>query len=203
MRVLVVGVFRTDVPSLWESIHLECCRSHDHSVIQSWRPPAGAKFTTINQTLTQSLLTWADMLIVTDDDIELPFSFLDRYLDIVTRADLALAQPARALGSTADHVLTLQYPGVAWRETRFVEIGPLFSIRRDLFDTLLPFDEESPMGWGYDYVWPRQVAERGLRMGIVDLVPVMHRFRPGHSYDQHEEHQRMQKYLAKHGMGPQ
>ena len=40
------------------------------------------------------------------------------------------------------------------------------------------------MGWGYDFVWPCVAQAHGLRLGIVDAVPVAHSLRkPVAHYD--------------------
>jgi len=84
-------------------------------------------------------------------------------------------------------------------ETRFVEIGPLFSFTRNLATHLLPFDEISPMGWGYDRVWPVVTIDIGLTMGIIDCISVDHSYRPqGVSYSKKENKITMNKYLEQH-----
>ena len=53
------------------------------------------------------------------------------------------------------------------------------------------------MGWGLDLVWPHQIESAGLRMGIIDAVPVAHRIRApvtGYNYD--AANAEMQRILA-------
>jgi hypothetical protein len=138
-------------------------------------------------------------VIVADDDISLPAGFLDSYLGLVERYDFALAQPARTFTSFTDHQFVTQLQGIQARETRFVEIGPLFSMRADALQVLTPFDEASPMGWGYDFVWPVVMAGAGLRMGIVDALPVAHDLRkPVSSYSHDVASAGMAALLARH-----
>jgi hypothetical protein len=195
MNVLALGVYRTDVPSLVRNICAELALSN--AVTQRWQAAVAPKFVMINRMLTSGYADF-DYLLVVDDDVELCDGFVDKYLALVEEADLALAQPARTPTSTIHHPVVRQIVGSRVRRTRFVEIGPVFSIRRDLFGALLPFDEESPMGWGYDYVWPRVVAGAGLRMGIVDATPVAHAFRPAISYDISRAAHQMAQYLLRH-----
>ena len=134
--------------------------------------------------------------MVCDDDVTLPEGFLDAYLEVVAAYDFALAQPARSHDSFIDHPFVEQLNGLSARQTRFVEIGPLFSIRADAVPALVPFDEASPMGWGYDFVWPLTMERAGFKLGIVDRTPVVHSFRkPVAHYDHGIADGAMQRYL--------
>ena len=151
------------------------------AMVISQRTP---KFALLNRLLTEVRLSDYDYLMVCDDDVLLPDGFLDHYLGLVERHGFALAQPARTANSYSDHPFVEQLPGLKARRTRFVEIGPVFSIRHDLFDRLLPFDTRSPMGWGLDFAWPCIVEGAGLAQGIIDATPVDHSLRkPVHNYD--------------------
>jgi len=201
-RVLAVGIYLSDRDNLAAHIATELGKSRSWSVEQRWTalgqrdvPPELAavtvsragptpKFTLLNRLLRPDQLEPYEFVLVMDDDISLPEGFVDRYLDLVVRHELALAQPARTHGSYIDHYLVEQLDGLDARRTRFVEIGPLFSIRRDAFGLFFPFDEASPMGWGYDFVWPVAIERAGLKMGIVDATPVAHDLRkPGAHYN--------------------
>jgi hypothetical protein len=153
-----------------------CDLPHTVAVIQQRTP----KFSLLNGLVAG--VDSFDYLFVLDDDVGLPLRFLDAYLAYVARFRFALAQPALTLDSNISHPITAQMPGLAARLTRFVEIGPVFSIHRSAFDCLLPFDHHSPMGWGLDFVWPSLIEEKGLRMGIVDATPVAHTLRKTLAY---------------------
>ncbi len=216
--VLVVGVYLADRENRAASIARELGQSGRRQVEQRWislgrasvpAPLASVtvlraetptpKFTLVNRLLAQCDLDRYDFVLVSDDDISLPAGFLDRYLDIVTEHDLALAQPARTHDSYIDHPIVERLDGLTARRTRFVEIGPLFSMRRDAVRLLTPFSEASPMGWGYDFVWPVVVERAGLRMGIVDATPVAHDLRKSVThYDQEEAQRAMEEFLARH-----
>ncbi len=215
-RVLVLGVYLADRENTAEHVCSELSRSVAWSVEQRWvalgQAPAPAalaqhttlrvtdrvpKFSLINQLLAGVELASYEYVLVSDDDIELPPGFLDRYLALAGRHGLALAQPARTHDSYIDHFIVEQLDGLDARWTRFVEIGPLFSIHRTAVPLLLPFDEASPMGWGYYYAWPVTVERAGLRMGIVDAVPVAHRMRkPVANYDYTNADRTQQRFLA-------
>ena len=196
-RVLVVGVYLLDTPTRAAEI-TEALRSTEvHDVEISWAalgrrrvPEALAevtrvvvaerrdKFVLINQLLSCHELFNYDMLLVTDDDVDFEPGWLDAFLSLQADADLALCQPARSPDSWIDHPFTKQLLGIDARLTRFVEIGPVFSVHRKAFDLLVPFDESWPMGWGLDLRWPVLLEAAGLQMGIVDGAPVVHRMRP-------------------------
>jgi hypothetical protein len=140
-----------------------------------------------------------DYVVVSDDDVIVQAGFLDAYIALQQAHDLALAQPARTPWSCGSKAITVQHLGQLGRYTRFVEIGPVFSIHRRLYDALLPFDEGNAMGWGFDYRWPKLVEARGLRMGIVDHTPVDHSLRPlASAYSGEAAKQQMHQYLAAH-----
>lgn len=215
-RILIIGVYLLDKPSHIRQIQSELDRSSRWEVEQRWIglgtspvseemadvtvrkviPPA-MKFSLLNLVLEETHIDAFEFVIVCDDDIVLPESFLDRYLQSVTGYDFALAQPARTHDSFIDHPFVEQLDGLVARWTRFVEIGPLFSIHQRAFRLIFPFDEASPMGWGYDFVWPKFIANAGLKMGIIDAVPIAHSLRKPVLYYQHQKaHREMEEFLA-------
>lgn len=213
-RVLVLGVYLADrpnsvahlVPALAKSIH---CRVSQRWLAIKGEPPNPEvaavtvgrltgfvpKFILMNRLLKDS--EDYDFIVFCDDDIVLPRGFMDAYISLQIEFDLALAQPARTRNSHADHKFVLQRKGMRGRQTRFVEIGPLFSVRQDFAPSIMPFDEKSPMGWGYDYVWPLIAETQGLRIGIIDAAPVDHSLRDqAAAYSGSEAGLAMQAYLA-------
>jgi hypothetical protein len=215
-NVLVVGCYLTEKPSNIVQLSRSFKQSAQWKVIQRWAalgkkdPPSELlgltvkkqkilrpKFEVINELLAEELLNEYEYVIVSDDDILLPTHFLDNYLRLVKKYDFCLAQPARSLNSFNDHDLVWQIKDLQARQTRFVEIGPIFSMRKDIYDHFLPFDLSSPMGWGYDFTWPCIVEELGLRMGIVDSTPVDHSLRePVINYSWKAAEAGMKKYLS-------
>ncbi len=196
-EILVLGVYLTDKENYAPGILAELQKSRDWVVDQRWvglgkaapdpdlqAPTAWhqkkptPKFVLLNRLLADINLAAYEYLLVVDDDIILPEGFVDDYLSLVERYHLAVAQPARTHDSYIDHPFVERLDGISARRTRFVEIGPLFSLHRSAFKAFLPFDEASPMGWGYDFVWPRLALDHGLHMGVVDAVAVAHNLRP-------------------------
>jgi len=163
-------------------------------IVEAQRTP---KFTLLNRLLATVDTAAYDHIVFSDDDIFVRRGFLAHYLALARHFDFAVAQPARAWHSFFDHEFVLTRPFLAARETRFVEIGPVFSFDRAAARRLLPFDEASPMGWGYDHVWPALLAPLGLRMGIVDAARVDHSLRPqAIAYRKPEEAAKMAAYFA-------
>jgi len=214
-RVLVTGIYLKDEENNIEDIAAEFSRSRNWSVEQKWiglgsnRMPKTVekvtalqmetltpKFLLLNRLLGDIDLSCFRFVIVCDDDICLPREFVDNYLDLVIRYRFSLAQPSRTHDSYIDWPFVEQLDGITARWTRYVEIGPVFSVSQEAFPMLFPFDEASPMGWGYDFVWPRLMEKHGLRMGIVDAVPVAHNLRkPVGLYDHAKADRTMQNYL--------
>ena len=215
-RVLVLGVYLADRPHTADHLMAVLGRSTHCRVEQRWialqgEPATGPqrahtvrvvrervpKFRLLNELLREVDLAAFDHLLVSDDDVRLPRDFTDAFIGWQQRLGFALAQPARTLNSCVDHTLVRQRPWLHARRTRFVEIGPVFCLQRPLFDVLLPFDEASPMGWGYDLVWPLQVERVGARMGVIDATPVDHSLRSrGEAYAWRRELEVMGGFLA-------
>ena len=215
-RLLVLGIYFADERNAVDEIVSEIDRSRAWSVDQRWiafgkAPQQGRvaavtvdrlaraepKFVILNRALAHVKLEDYAFVMVCDDDVVLPAGFVDEYLGLVSEFDFALCQPARTHDSYIDHAFVEQLDGLAARWTRFVEIGPLFSMRRDALALLVPFDEQSPMGWGYDFVWPHRLESAGLRLGIIDRVPVAHSIRkPVAHYEHAAADEQMKRYLS-------
>jgi len=215
-RVLVAGIYLADRENNIVPISSELGQSKHWIVDQQWIAlgrgaiPDGLapvtvstvetptpKFVLLNQLLGKLDLDRYSFVLVCDDDIGLPPGFVDRYMELVVAHEFALAQPARSHCSDIGHVFVEALDGLTARWTRFVEIGPVFSMRHNAARLLLPFDETSPMGWGYDFIWPVIIEKAGLRMGIVDAVPVDHNLRKhGAAYDYDSSRQTMAEFLA-------
>jgi hypothetical protein len=218
LRILVLGIYLADREHCTKHLMERYGESQLLQVTQRWVALNGIandsdirektllhpdqlipKFVLLNQLMQGVNLQDYDFVLISDDDIAAPKGFLDAYIANQIKYDFSLAQPARTLHSYFDHRFCLHRPWLRARETRFVEIGPVFSLSRNLFSQLLPFDESSPMGWGYDRVWPVIINNNKLKMGIIDCVRVDHSYRPqGVSYSKAENKIAMNNYLAQH-----
>ena len=214
--VLVAGIYLANQENAVSHIVRELGRSRNFRVSQRWAALCGEapsedvgavtvlksaamlpKVALINRLLSGVALQKYDYLVLCDDDIILPDDFLDTFLGLQEEHDFAAAQPARTHNSYIDHPFVEQLDGVRARVTRFVEIGPLVSFRRDIVPSIIPLDEATPMGWGFDFVLPCVAERQGLRIGIIDGTPVDHSLRrPMHNYHFEDAKQAMEAYLS-------
>ena len=112
-----------------------------------------------------------------DDDVALPRGFLDEFVFLAERFELAIAQPAHRRFSNAAWDVTRRRRRSVVRETAFVEIGPVVAFHRRTFATMLPFPPLRA-GWGLDAHWSALAAERGWRIGVIDATAIEHSLRP-------------------------
>jgi hypothetical protein len=133
----------------------------------------GGKFPNANELLAAAGEPAPDWVIVLDDDVALPKRFLDRFIGVCERFDLAMAQPAQSRLSHAAWNVTRRRGGALLRETRFVEAGPVTAFRADAAAELIPFPE-SRWSWGLDVHWAAVAQQKGWKVGIVDSLPVRH-----------------------------
>jgi GT2 family glycosyltransferase len=176
-RVLVLGVVRPEHGAHAASIAAELSRSRHAVELHTAAPEGAGKFECLNRLLAEHPADGHDWLLVVDDDVELPGGFLDRFLFLCERFELALAQPAHRLDSHAAWRVTRRQPCSAVRQTRFVEIGPVTAFARTTFASLLPFPDLR-MGWGLDLHWGALAKQHGWRCGILDAVAIGHRLAP-------------------------
>ena len=223
LRILVVGIYLTDHPSQASRLIKDFAISRQHQVDQIWaalgqQPPSDPslsavtalhsttlipKFPLINQLLENRDLHSYDYVLFSDDDMALCPRFIDHYIGWIHHLGFSISQPARTRYSHRDHKFCLQMRGIKARETRFVEIGPIFTFDRKAMRSLFPFNEKSPMGWGNDFVWPVVAEHQQLHMGIVDATPVDHSYRAqsrtyksNHAFDSMKDYLNSEKNLA-------
>lgn len=158
---------------------VQTLRSTRHDVDLHVVDPAGRpRFRTVEEAALSDGRIRGDWLLLVDDDVQLVPRFLDRLLGLAVAAELDLAQPAHRRHGHAAWPVTRREPGVLWRDTTFVEIGPVTLLSRRAADVLLPFPADAGMGWGLDAHWAAVAGEHGWRMAIVDGLPVTHRDAP-------------------------
>ncbi len=195
-RVLVLSLVRRDVPNLLASAHHELARSHHEVRFELAEAGRGGKFENLNELLARAPADGHDWLLVVDDDVRLPRSFLDDFLFLAERFELAIAQPAHRRYSHAAWAVTRRRRGSVVRETAFVEIGPVVAFHPRTFATLLPFPPLRA-GWGLDNHWSALAAERSWRIGVVDATPIEHMLRPpAASYDRRAAIAEARRFLA-------
>jgi hypothetical protein len=157
---------------------------------------ADGKFPNLNAVRAAAGETNPDWTVVVDDDVALPPRFLDRLVAACEDASLDLAQPAQTLMSHAAWPVTRRRGGRAVRRTRFVEIGPVTAMSREVARELMPFPELR-YGWGLDAHWAAIAEQRGWRLGIVDALPVRHEHAPvAAAYSSEEAIEEARRFLA-------
>jgi GT2 family glycosyltransferase len=176
-RVLALTVERPEVANHLAGVRRELARSHHDVVLRAAHAAGAGKFENLNALLAVQPPTGRDWLVLVDDDVELPRGFLDRFLFLAERFELALAMPAHRHRSHAAWALTRRAPRSLVRETPWVEIGPVVALRADTWSQLLPFPPLH-MGWGLDAHWAALARAKGWRAGIVDATPIRHLLRP-------------------------
>lgn len=172
-RVLALSIFRGDVPNLMATERQELEDSRHEVQFEATEVGGAGKFENLNRMLKSFPAAERDWLIVLDDDVRLPRGFLDTFLFLAERFDLAIAQPAHRRYSHAAWPVTRRQPRSLVRETAFVEIGPVVAFQARTFSVLLPFPALKA-GWGLDNHWSAVAADRGWRIGVVDATPVEH-----------------------------
>jgi hypothetical protein len=133
------------------------------------------KFANLNRIAEAAEPLTADWVLIVDDDIGIGHRFLDRLLAVAERFRLGLAQPALSRASYGWYNVNRRRAALC-RETRFVEIGPVVLMQRDVYRQLAPFPAEG-MGWGLDLHWSALAERLGWRLGVIDAVPVRHETR--------------------------
>jgi hypothetical protein len=183
--ILVLSIYRPPATRLVKSLPA-LASSHGHGVHYRFGSTAGPVDALADRTTVADLTggkfenlnaLWPgdtpDWTLVVDDDVALPSRFLDRFIGVAERFELAMAQPAQTHSSHAAWSVTRRRGGALLRETRFVEIGPVTAFRKDAAAELIPFP---PLryGWGLDAHWAAIADEHGWKRGIVDALPVRH-----------------------------
>jgi GT2 family glycosyltransferase len=182
-RVLALAVEREDAPNVLAAARTELLSSRHEVRFESSPVGERGKFENLDLLLERTPLDGFDWLLVVDDDVALPRGFLDAFMFLAERFDLAMAQPAHRWRSHAAWNVTRRRPFSLVRETSFVEVGPLCALRADTFRTLLPFPPLR-FGWGLDAHWSALARSRGWRQGVIDATPIQHGLRRiASSYD--------------------
>lgn len=209
-NVLILGVYRYDNATILDRIAKEAENCHwkmrlwaldrIHPLLACYSVGAGKspKFSLLNRLIRETDLAEFDWTIVTDDDLRFEYGSLNAFLALADKAGMDIAQPAHALGSYVNHRFTVRNPLAIARLTTFVEIGPLFAIKRSHYNRFLPFPENVGMGWGLDVEWS-DLQTQGARFGIVDWVTLRHLHPLARDYDAGEELKRLQELLKARG----
>lgn len=145
--------------------------------------------------LTPDFCKKYDYIFIWDDDIDsLQFS-CKRFLDIMERNNLEMAQPALSRDSFFSHYITLHHPTKVGRLTDYVEnMVPVFS--SDGWEKYWNIMSSDDYFWGWGYTFVARSACKYKNMGIVDSEVVKHT-RPVRS-TQTKASSECDDYLRKH-----
>lgn len=201
-RVLALGVERVDVPNVLAQARAELESSRHDVRFAATAAGNRGKFENLNELLAEYPAAGHDWLLLVDDDVVLPPGFLDTFVFLAERFELALAQPAHRWRSHAAWQVTRRRAGVLARQTQFVEIGPVCALRATTFDALLPFPVLQ-FGWGLDLHWSALARAHGWREGVIDATPVRHGLRRiASSYDRSDAVAETRAFLADRSYTP-
>jgi glycosyltransferase involved in cell wall biosynthesis len=159
----------------------------------------GAKFPLLNGMLHEDDPVRFDWVVVADDDLAFGRRTLTDLLVTAEAAGLDLVQPAHTERSHRELEFTVRRPFSVARHTSFVEIGPLFAVRRPWTAHVLPFPPAYTMGWGLELEWS-DLSGSGMRLGIVDGVPIRHLSPVGKGYAKDDERARLRALLDARGL---
>ena len=217
-KILIIGIYLTDYDN--NTIHLiqQFMKSKIHSVNQKWIAIGTTKvpdqllnftikhskekipkFKLLNSILADIDIDQYDYIIITDDDIAVHDQFIDVYIETQEKYNIKLAQPSRTRFSYNAHPIVLQHKNSIARVTNFVEIGPIFSFHKSIYQHVIPFPVEAEMGWGLDFIWPKIGEMNNFNLGIIDIIAVDHSYRPqSKTYSNDQNRVLMNKFLLKY-----
>jgi hypothetical protein len=158
----------------------------------------GSKFELMNELLRAPRRQGA-ISVFSDDDYVFRRGDVVRFVGLMERTALDIAQPAQHTARNAFHAVTVRRPAHIARLTGFVEIGPLFAFSPRASAAALPFPEDAGMGWGLEFEWAKLAAD-GVTLGVIDGVSLDHLAPPGSAYDGGAAYNEMVARLAARGM---
>jgi hypothetical protein len=112
-------------------------------------------------------------VLVTDDDVLFKRGTPGDLLGAAVRFGLDVGQPVHSSNSEVSHRFTRRRAFMLARRTGWVEQGPVVLFGPRARQRLLPFPPIRWPGWGIEALWSRE-ERRGLRLGIVDAVTIVH-----------------------------
>jgi hypothetical protein len=158
----------------------------------------GGRFFLLNR-LAAEMPEDGSHLVITDDDVSFAPGALATLVRTVAHFGVDVAQPAHGPLSHCSWDFNRFQPGVFGRRTLWVEVGPTVVFGPKARSGLLPFPDDSTMGWGQEVAW-HLAAKDGLVLGIVDGVRVRHRGHVAAFYDRGVAEAASAAALAKHGL---
>ncbi len=151
------------------------------------------KYKAAKQFLDGALVDRYRGVMLLDDDLEITYSQLGKFLDFCWSHGFVLAQPSLTPDSSWSHEELLNSSSSGWRPVRMVEVMCPYFASSALRSVLKTFDL-SYSTWGLDYAWPTIISESPV---VVDAFTIRHTKSPG-AYDG-----AFYRYLRSIGVSPQ
>ena len=136
----------------------------------------GERFVLLNRLLKALELEGDSWVLALDDDVLFKRGSAAGLLRAAVRFGLDLCQPVHAWNSEVSHRFTRRRALMLARRTGWVEQGPVVLFGPRAREQLLPFPPIPWPGWGIEALWSRE-ERRGLRLGMVDGVTIVHKQR--------------------------
>lgn len=127
----------------------------------------------------------ADLVLLTDDDIEFPSGFLNRYVDLIGRFGVDVSSPALTEDSSYTLVESIARDGLSARLVTWVD-QMICAVSARAVREIFPLpDWLGPASWGVEYFFADALVRNGWTCAIFDELRVKHTFRPvGTTYSQ-------------------
>jgi hypothetical protein len=152
--------------------------------VAQWTRGVGVKPKTHIWNALTPLCRDADLVLFTDDDLEFPDGFLDRYLQLIDRYGVDMSAPALTQDSSYTLVESIACSGLSARRMDWVD-QMIFAASGRLVREAFPVPEWlGSSSWGVEHFF-RVVLERNdWACAVFDELQVKHTFRPvGASYN--------------------
>ncbi|AHI25273.1 hypothetical protein [Komagataeibacter swingsii] len=159
------------------------------------------KFGNINTALSRVNLSDYDWVVITDDDVNLPYRFLDKFIPLCEIMDLKISQPAHRYHSHASFTFNYRKWNSIARVTRYVEDGPVTAFHRDAMAYLFPFPELR-WAWATDIAFCDEAHRNNHNVGIVDYTAIEHLKPAGQDYPVREARAEARAFLARRSLRP-
>ena len=138
----------------------------------------GGRFDHLNWLYAARPVTEGAWVVVADDDVIFVRGDIPETIAAMKLAGFNLAQPGQSLIGYWTQLFNVGRPFTKASDTNSVEIGPIFVADAAISHEILPFPENTGMGWGVEADW-YQAKAKGFRIGIVDSCRMMHLSRGG------------------------
>lgn len=161
----------------------------------------GLRFTLLNRLIADvPAHARRDALILTDDDLRFVVGDTGRLVAAAQRASLDLYQPAHSALSYANWAFVRRRAMTGFRQTDFVEQGPIIGLSSHAQEALLPLPEDLDMAWGVEVRWWVAALRHGLAQGIVDAVVVQHLAPTAQGYERAAQERILDDELRRAGL---